>query len=261
MIFIKLKSIWKYKGHLKIELIAFFLILPGFLQFIAVSIFELEKACRVNLIIEAEVCENLNNVPYKKMCSLLNDHSSKLIALNLSDSELVNKKIEIILQEGYQQESILDVELIEKSCDAEKDSQKLISSLYALRLPVSTFFILIIVSFGGALSDKFKIRKFFILLPFIGEILSIFTYVIAAANDSLPVEYPIMIGKILSSILGGQTLFMIGASSYMTVMTTEEHRTVRFGFFTMFTTWLGIIASPLSGFFFNNFSYIGRFEV
>lgn len=52
---------------------------------------------------------------------------------------------------------------------------------------------------------------------------------------------------------------MMGLSSFMTVTTTDEQRTTRFGIFSMFTTVLGIVAAPLSGVLFKVFSYVQFF--
>lgn len=37
------RKLWKARGHLRMEIVAFFLFLPGFLLMIGLSIFELEK--------------------------------------------------------------------------------------------------------------------------------------------------------------------------------------------------------------------------
>lgn len=74
----------------------------------------------------------------------------------------------------------------------------------------------------------------------------------------IPAEYVVYIGKIVPSIFGGPTLFMIGVHSYMTVTTTEEHRTFRIGFYSMFVTFLGIFGSPLSGVLFKLLNYVGK---
>lgn len=76
--------------------------------------------------------------------------------------------------------------------------------------------------------------------------------------EQVPAEYAIYLGRIIPSMFGGGTLFMIGVHSYMTVTTTEEHRTFRIGFYSMFFTFLGIFASPLSGLFFEWFNYVGK---
>lgn len=254
------KKAWKVKGHLKIELVTLFLILPGFLQMIGISIFELEKACRVNLKIEKEVCDNLNNVPYKQICSLIELHSINFE--NLNATEILKEKLKFILSHEHSVTGVRELILIEKVCSAEKESQKLVSKLFAIRAPISTVFILVIVAFAGAWSDKHDVRKAFILVPFFGELLGVIIYVVSAKYmNEIPVEYPIIAGKMVSSIFGGQTLYMIGASSYLTVTTDEKYRTFRFGCFSMFITLLGIFGSPLSGIIYTNFTYVGMYVI
>lgn len=255
----KLQKAWKVRRHLKIELCTFFLFVPGFLQMIGISIFELEKACRVNLAIESEVCDNLNNVPYKEICTLLEENSLELGTLNNTSIDYFIEKLKIVERSGKIINGKIELILIEKVCSAEKESQKLVSKLFAIRAPIATVFVLIIVSFAGAWSDKHDVRKAFILIPFVGELLAVLVYIVSAIYmDEIRVEYAIMAGKIVPSMFGGQTLFMIGVSSFMTVTTAENYRTFRFGCFSMFITLLGMFASPLSGILYNTFSYVGK---
>lgn len=118
---------------------------------------------------------------------------------------------------------------------------------------------LVIVMFAGSWSDKHDVRKGFILLPFIGDLIASGIYVLSAFYmNEIPIDYAIHASRIVPALFGGQTLFMIGIYSYMTVTTTEEHRTFRIGFYSMFITFLGIFASPLSGVLFKVLNYVGK---
>lgn len=76
--------------------------------------------------------------------------------------------------------------------------------------------------------------------------------------ETIPAEVAVIVASIIPAMTGGITLYMIGISSYLTVTTSEEQRTFRFGCFSMFTTILGIIASPMSGPLFKVLTYVGR---
>lgn len=76
--------------------------------------------------------------------------------------------------------------------------------------------------------------------------------------DTIQADYCVLGAQIIPALTGGTSLYMIGASSYMTVTTSEEQRTFRFGCFSMFITILGIIASPLSGPLFKLLTYVGK---
>lgn len=79
--------------------------------------------------------------------------------------------------------------------------------------------------------------------------------------DEIPTDYPVIAVRVIPALFGGGSLFMIGMSSFMTVMTTEKQRTIRFGIFSIFITILGIIASPLSGLLFKFLNYIQFFSL
>ncbi|XP_063697924.1 lysosomal proton-coupled steroid conjugate and bile acid symporter SLC46A3-like [Culicoides brevitarsis] len=254
-------ELWAIRNHLRIEACAFFFFLSGFLLIIGMSVFELEKACRVNLRLEPQICDNLNNIPYKEMCVLL--ENDKFLFQNGGNStDELRFLLENVQAKGHNVKGLSELVLIHKVCEAEEESQKLISKMYAIRSPIATIFILLIVLFAGSWSDKHDIRKAFILVPFIGEILaSVINVVSAIYMNHIPADYVIYGGKIIPSIFGGQTLFMIGVHSYMTVTTTEEHRTFRIGVYSMFFTFLGIFASPLSGFLFEMLNYVELFSL
>lgn len=80
---------------------------------------------------------------------------------------------DLLLSEIELVDNTTELELIRKVCQAEKDSQKLLSKLYGYRAPISTIFILFVVIFAGAWSDRHDVRKPFILIPFLSEVLGL----------------------------------------------------------------------------------------
>lgn len=126
----------------------------------------------------------------------------------------------------------------------------------------ATTFTLLIVIFAGTWSDKYNIRKIFILIPFIGEVIAQTIYIISSIYmNQIPIQYALYPASIVTAIFGSRTLFAIGIFSYMTVTTTEKDRTFRMGCYSMFYTFLGILTSPFSGILFEIFSYTRKYEI
>ncbi|XP_063702503.1 uncharacterized protein LOC134832419 [Culicoides brevitarsis] len=262
MVKINIAKIWEARGHLKIEAATFFLMVPGFLMMICIPVFELEKACRVNLDFDTEICDNLNNPRYKEICQTMSEKSKMTESkYNLTEEEVQVDYFNFLLLNETEAIDIDELALIRGVCHAEKESQKLLSKLYAYRAPIATTFTLIIVMFAGAWSDKYQIRKPFMLVPFLGEVVTIGIFLVSALYmEQIPADYCVLGAHIIPALTGGPTLFMIGASSYMTVTTKEDQRTFRFGCFSMFITILGIIGSPLSGPLFKALTFVQFFS-
>lgn len=170
------RELWAIKSHLRIEVVAFFSFLPFFLTMIGMSVFELEKACRVNLRLESEICDNLNNIPYKEMCPILESHDGLFMNRNASENGL-NELLKTLHTKGHRVEGLSELFLVQNVCEAEKESQKLVSKMFAIRAPIgkanslddlecfivsisflflvtATGFTLLIVLFAGSWSDK-----------------------------------------------------------------------------------------------------------
>lgn len=132
------RELWAIKRHLRIEVCALFFFLSSFLLMIGMSVFELEKACRVNLRLEAEICDNLNNIPYKEMCSMLEQHETALLARNGGNSSDhgLDKLLKMVQAKGHHVKDLSELVLVKEVCDAEKESQKLVSKLFAIRAPI-----------------------------------------------------------------------------------------------------------------------------
>lgn len=73
--------------------------------------------------------------------------------------------------------------------------------------------------------------------------------------EEIPADVTIYLASILMSLSGGKSLYAVGIDSYLAITTSEDFRTFRIGFYSMFRTSLGIFASPLGGVFFDILSY------
>lgn len=116
-------------------------VLPSCLLIVAMENLNLEKACRVNLRLGNEVCENMIN-------KTIND-------INCADySEVISNSSSVVFNETINHLN----ELTKSVCDAETASQKLLSVVFGIRAPIAAIFPLIIVLFAGGWSDKKRIR-------------------------------------------------------------------------------------------------------
>jgi PCFT/HCP family folate transporter-like MFS transporter 1/3 len=144
------------------------------------------------------------------------------------------------------QDPLMDLKL--KVCDAETESQKLLTLVYASRGPISSIIPFIIVLFAGGWSDKKGIRKPLVLLPIVGELLgSLVLLVSSIFMDTIPMQVPAFSERVTPSLFGGSTLMLLGIYSYLSQTTTEENRTFRFGCLTVFLTLVPILSIPWSG--------------
>lgn len=174
--------------------------LPSCLLIVAMENLNLEKACRVNLGLSDEICENMINKTINNInCAELDENEEDF------DNPLFN--------------------LTRSVCNAETESQQLLSIIFGLRSPIAAIFPLIIVLFAGGWSDKKKIRKPLVLFPIVGELLgSIVLLLSAIFMDTIPMEIPAFSERVTPSIFGGQTLMLMGIYSYLSQMTNEENR-------------------------------------
>lgn len=85
------------------------------------------------------------------------------------------------------------------------------------------------ILFAGGWSDKHGKRKPCMLLPLLGELASLVVLLISAIfMKQLPLEFNMILSKLLPAMAGGQNLMLMGVYSYLTEMTEEKDRTFRY---------------------------------
>ncbi|CAO1411836.1 unnamed protein product [Diamesa hyperborea] len=220
-------------------------VLPSCLLIVAMENLNLEKACRVNLRLGNEVCENMIN-------KTIND-------INCADySEVISNSSSVVFNETINHLN----ELTKSVCEAETESQKLLSVVFGIRAPIAAIFPLIIVLFAGGWSDKKRIRKPLVLMPIVGELIGCLVLLMSSIfMDEIPMQVPAYSERIAPSVFGGQTLMLMGIYSYLSEITSEENRTFRFGCLTVFFTLIPIFSIPWSGVLFNYLGYTKLFAL
>lgn len=99
------------------------------------------QACHVNLKIDAETCDQLNNVRYKEICTLIQNTESQILVTNVSDTNSLEEVFKIVRDEGRDDVELDELRKVLLVCNAERDSQKLISKTYSIRAPIGTDFL------------------------------------------------------------------------------------------------------------------------
>lgn len=193
-------------GYISVEPFVVAWILPSCLLIVAMENLNLEKACRVNLGLNETICENMinktiHNIDCAEVASLL--EKSAVDAMNNTLTNITTMA------------NVSD--LAKAVCDAETESQKLLSFVFGIRSPIAAIFPLIIVLFAGGWSDKKGIRKPLVLFPIVGELIGALILLLSAIfMDEIPMEVPAISERVIPSLFGGQTLMLMGIYAYLT---------------------------------------------
>jgi MFS transporter, PCFT/HCP family, solute carrier family 46, member 3 len=191
------KDFWtlvrKVLSYISVEPFVLCWVLPSCILIVAMENLNLEKACRVNLGMSREVCENMINKA---------THNINCVDVDLSANDTITDP-----------EKQLEFDV----CTAETESQKLLAVVFGLRSPIAAIFPFIIVLFAGGWSDKKGIRKPLVLFPILGELICAIILLLSAMfMDEIPMEVPAYSERIVPSLFGGQTLMLIGIYTYLT---------------------------------------------
>lgn len=217
------------------------------------------QACRNDLNYSSDVCSNLNTAEYKGLCSDVYDFQG-----TLSDDDLNSTDSTISFLSNLtlaHTDLNINFDILIDICTAERDAQ-------AIKLEIETnradlkYLSLIVIIFAGPLGDKYNQRKPFLLLPMIGELLSVLAYLTTSIfKSSVPTAFHLYLETILNSICGGFSLMLMGVFSILAATTAEEDRTFRFGVFTAFFSGVGIILAPLAPYVFEFMGYVSKYGI
>lgn len=127
-------------------------------------------------------------------------------------------------------------------------------------VPITTILPLILSLFWGSYSDRYQIRKPFLLLPVCGEILSTMSCILSTIflrqwnlTTFLASAY------FTSTCLGGQTLLVVALFAYIADVSSVEERTLRIGVCQTAMLIAQISSNALSGILFQHIGYYGIF--
>ncbi len=113
--------------------------------------------------------------------------------------------------------------------------------------------------FYGTISDSWS-RKVSLILPVIGQSLSVITYIINVHFKDSHVGY-ILIGRLVSGLFGGWVTILMAVSSYLSAFTTEKTRTSRIAIMEGICSLTAAIAGLMSGIILDNTSFLFVFSL
>lgn len=227
---LSLKYKIKYiKNVITVEPLLCCYILPTLLGLLAIQNMSLELACRVNL--KNIITENDGNT------------TDELLEKIDFDDELCTK--------------LLNNEPTNSSAAAEVYIQKLVASMITWKTPLQSAVPAVLVLFIGNYSDRHKLRKPFLIMPLIGEIMSAIGFMFCAANRyRWPMEAVGVSEALFPSLSGGSTTMMMAMYAYVADVSSLEMRTLRIGIVHITATVLAPIGLSLSGILYKE---IGKF--
>ncbi|KAF5269816.1 hypothetical protein FQR65_LT05862 [Abscondita terminalis] len=112
----------------------------------------------------------------------------------------------------------------------------------------------------GAWSDRCNIRRPFIILPFIGESLRMVGCLFTIYHfEKLNLEWTGFINSLFSSISGGLFVFLMAVYNYVSIISTNQSRTVHFGAINVCTQICSTIGLGIGGISYRNLGLEGTF--
>ncbi|XP_065166912.1 probable peptidoglycan muropeptide transporter SLC46 [Atheta coriaria] len=127
-------------------------------------------------------------------------------------------------------------------------------------VPITTILPMILSLFWGSYSDRYQIRKPFLLLPLCGEILSTMSCILSTIFlRQWNLTTLLASAYFTSTCLGGQTLLVVALFAYIADVSSVEERTLRIGVCQTALSIAQISSNALSGILFQHIGYYGVF--
>lgn len=111
----------------------------------------------------------------------------------------------------------------------EQSVQQLIAQMSGYRSAMYSILSCLLILFWGSWSDRNRRRKPCMLIPMVGELVSVIGLLICSYFDTLSVEYYVFIEGFFPALSGGWSTATMGYFSYIGDASTEEQRTLRIG--------------------------------
>lgn len=103
----------------------------------------------------------------------------------------------------------------------------------------------LLILFWGSWSDRNSRRKPLIIIPVVGNFLTVVGLIFCTYFDRISLEATIVVESIFVALTGGWLVFAIGMFSYIADVSTLEDRTFRIGILTIFFTLVAQIGTAL----------------
>lgn len=144
----------------------------------------------------------------------------------------------------------------------EAQVQQLVASMTVWKTILQSALPAFLILFVGAWSDRWGLRKPCMLLPIVGEFITVIGLMFCTYFFyELPMEVNAFIEGLFPAITGGWFTMFMGIFSYIADVTTVEMRTLRIGVVNVFCS-LGIpVGLALSGILFKKIGFYGVFSI
>lgn len=144
--------------------------------------------------------------------------------------------------------------------ETEQAVQKLVASMNAYKNIVQSLLPSILLIFLGSWSDRHKRRKPCIVLPIIGEAISVAGFIISVYFFyELPLQFNTFCEAVPPGMTGGWFTVFMGVFSYISGISSVETRTLRIGAVNLFSNISLTIGIALSGILYNKLGFYGVF--
>lgn len=140
--------------------------------------------------------------------------------------------------------------------------QVVISEMHSWQRPMQCVMPLLLGLFLGSFSDRYKLRKPFLLMPVLGEIfgsIGCLLCVIYMKTWSLNVQG--IFQKVVPSFFGGQTMMLMATTSYIADISPVDMRTLRLGIVQLVLSVTSPFVSSFSGILFLRIGYYGILNI
>ncbi|GLV35891.1 uncharacterized protein CBL_09891 [Carabus blaptoides fortunei] len=150
--------------------------------------------------------------------------------------------------------------LYSNSTSVEMQVQKEVAKLLIWKRPLSTVIPAFLIMFMGSYSDRYKIRKPFLLIPLVGDFLATIGYILCTIYQAnWPMESAALFETLFPALTGGLTAIKMATYSYVSDDSTQDMRTTRLGIVQVLSNVMSPVGNFLSGVMFRTTGYYGVF--
>lgn len=144
----------------------------------------------------------------------------------------------------------------------EREVQQLVASMNVWKTMLQSALPAFLIMFVGSWSDRWGKRKPCMLLPIVGELMTVMGLMVCTFFfHELPMEVAGFVEGFFPAITGGWFTMFMGVFSYIADVTTVDMRTLRIGIVNVFCS-LGIpVGLALSGVLYKKIGFYGVFSI
>lgn len=137
------------------------------------------------------------------------------------------------------------------------EMQTLLGGVHFWQTNLEAFIPLILMAIVGAVSDKFKVRKPFLILAFVGELLSVIGCILCVVfMKEWRVEIEGAVQIVVPALFGGPHMIISLAYAYISDISSMESRTFRIGIIQVFIHGTMLFSGYIGAILVTKWSYI-----